>query len=254
VIVHEGEGDEFLRLFGERVRELRTSRGMTRKRLAQASGVSERYLAQLEAGQANCSILILRQLAGALSVPATTLVEGGERAVRDGRIALVGLRGAGKTTLGTLLAERLSVPFVELDREIEREAGVALATIFDFYGPQGYRRLERQCLERVLATQPRFVLATGGSLVTEPSTYALLRSSCYTVWLTASAGEHMERVIAQGDMRPMAGNRAAMGDLQRILASREALYRQADVEVSTSGRPVREVLESLLDAIPRNAG
>ncbi len=170
---------------------------------------------------------------------------------RERRIALIGLRGAGKTTLGTALAERLDVPFVELDREIERESGVSLATIFDFYGQAGFRRMERRCLDRVIEEHPRFVLATGGSIVSEASTFERLLAACWTVWLKAGPTEHMERVVAQGDMRPMAGNRESMADLQRILAGREPLYRRADAEVDTSGKPAREALAALLDAVSK---
>ena len=134
---------------------------------------------------------------------------------RRGHIALVGLRGAGKSTLGALLAQRLKLPFIELDKEIERAAGVALSVIFDLYGQVGFRRLERQCLQDLIARHPGFVLATGGSLVSEPATFELLLTNCFTVWLTASPAEHMGRVVAQGDMRPMASNREAMGDLRR---------------------------------------
>lgn len=284
-----GDDEVFLTDLGERVRELRARRGMTRRILARDSGVSERYLAQLESGQGNASLLVLRQLARALDVPLRELVsEGpdsshdlsgatellrrlrpdqlaearallvrtfgdGELAGRGGRIALIGLRGAGKTTLGTLLAERLGVPFIELDREIERESGVALGTIFEFYGQAGFRRLERRCLERVLEEHPRFVLATGGSIVSEPATFERLLATCWTVWLRAAPADHMGRVVAQGDMRPMAGNRESMADLHRILAGREPLYRRADAEVDTSGRSVRDSLEALLAALPKAA-
>jgi XRE family transcriptional regulator, aerobic/anaerobic benzoate catabolism transcriptional regulator len=285
-ILHKPDEDGFLRLLGERVRELRARRGMTRKILAKDSGVSERYLAQLEGGQGNVSIVLLRKLAAALGVPLERLVADGpedppdlvhavellrglhpdqlaqarealargfgaaDPEARRGRIALIGLRGAGKTTLGTLLAERLGMPFIELDREIERESGVSLATIFDFYGQAGFRRLERTCLDRVIAEHPRFVLATGGSLVSEPATFERLLAACYTVWLHASPGEHMERVVAQGDMRPMAGNRESMADLQRILAGRTALYQRADADVQTGGRSVAESLSTLLGTVP----
>jgi len=280
----ESDSAAFLAALGDRVRELRARRGMTRKILARDSGVSERYLAQLEGGHGNASLLILRQVARALDVPLEALVTatpdvpaelghatellrrlapdklGEARALlqkafgeedaeaRSRRIALIGLRGAGKTTLGAALAARLGVPFVELDREIERESGVSLATIFDFYGQAGFRRMERRCLDRVIDEHPRFVLATGGSIVSEPSTFERLLAACRTVWLKAAPAEHMARVVAQGDMRPMAGNRESMADLQRILAFREPLYRRADAEVDTSGKPLPEALDALVAA------
>ena len=291
MIVHSPEDEDAgaLAALGDRVRELRARRGMTRKILAKDSGVSERYLAQLEGGQGNASLTILRRLARALDVPPSALVADApdhpaeltgsiellrrldaaqlaeahallvktfgeaEVAGRTGRIALIGLRGAGKTTLGKLLADRLGVPFLELDREIERESGIPLATIFDFYGQAGFRRMERRCLDRVIAENPRFVLATGGSIVSEPSTFERLLSACWTIWLKASASEHMERVVAQGDMRPMAGNRESMADLQQILAGREPLYRRADAELDTGAKPVPEALTELLAAIPAPA-
>jgi XRE family aerobic/anaerobic benzoate catabolism transcriptional regulator len=287
--VHSAAGDDdgaFLAALGDRVRELRARRGMTRKILAKDSGVSERYLAQLETGQGNASLSILRRLARALDVPIGALISDAreppveltrtiellrrlepeqlsaargllvnafgdaETEGRGGRIALIGLRGAGKTTLGRLLAERLGVPFLELDREIERESGVSLATIFDFYGQAGFRRMERRCLDRVIEEHPAFVLATGGSIVSEASTFERLLAACWTVWLRAAPAEHMERVVAQGDMRPMSGNRASMADLQRILAGREPLYRRADAEVDTTAKPVLVALADLLAAIP----
>jgi XRE family transcriptional regulator, aerobic/anaerobic benzoate catabolism transcriptional regulator len=288
VIVHSSDDEDAgaLAALGDRVRELRARRGMTRKILAKDSGVSERYLAQLEGGQGNASLTILRRLARALDVPPNALIADApehpaeltgsiellrrldarqlaeahalllktfgeaEVAGRTGRIALIGLRGAGKTTLGKLLAERLGAPFLELDREIERESGISLATIFDFYGQGGFRRMERRCLDRVIAEHPRFVLATGGSIVSEPSTFERLLAACWTIWLKASPSEHMERVVAQGDMRPMAGNRESMADLQRILAGREPLYRRADTVVETSAVPVDEALAALIDVVP----
>ncbi|MBV8370570.1 MAG: helix-turn-helix transcriptional regulator [Candidatus Eremiobacteraeota bacterium] len=276
----------FLSALGDRVRELRARRGMTRKILAKDSGVSERYLAQLETGQGNASLAILRRIARALDVPLQALIADApddpaeltqavellrrlgpeqlgeahalllksfgavDAEARARRIALTGLRGAGKTTLGSALAERLGVPFIELDREIERESGVSLATIFDFYGQAGFRRMERRCLDRIIEERPRFVLATGGSIVSEPATYERLLAACYTIWLKAAPAEHMERVVAQGDMRPMAGNRESMADLQRILTGREPLYRRADAEVDTSGKPASEALELLVAAAP----
>jgi XRE family transcriptional regulator, aerobic/anaerobic benzoate catabolism transcriptional regulator len=284
-----GDDSAFLMTVGGRVRELRARRGMTRRILAKDSGVSERYLAQLEGGQGNASLSILRRLARALDVPLEALVaDAPEPAIeltqaievlrrlepeqltearalllrafgdaaaaeRSGRIALIGLRGAGKTTLGPALAERLGVPFIELDREIERASGIALATIFDFYGQAGFRRLERRCLERVVDEHPRFVLATGGSLVSEAATFERLLEACWTVWLRAAPSEHMARVVAQGDMRPMAGNRESMQDLQRILAGREPLYRRADATVDTSGNRVEESLDALIAATPQAA-
>lgn len=257
---------------------------MSRKLLAGDSGVSERYLAQLEAGQGNVSILLLRQIAVALDLPLTDLLGddsgdaaeltlttqflkqlprqklaavrsqlmreyGNARDERMKRIALIGLRGAGKSTLGGRLARSLVVPFVELDREIEREAGTSLSEIFLLYGQAGYRRYERRCLEKVLEKNERAVVATGGSIVSEPGTYELLLSACFTVWLRAEPEEHMARVIAQGDTRPMAGNDQAMEDLRRILDGRAVLYRQADVMVDTAGKTPEQSLSALRKAI-----
>jgi XRE family aerobic/anaerobic benzoate catabolism transcriptional regulator len=168
---------------------------------------------------------------------------------RRNRIALIGLRGAGKSTLGARLARKLDVPFVELDREIEREAGTSLSEIFLLYGQAGYRRYERRCLEKVLGKHERVVIATGGSIVSEPGTYELLLSVCFAVWLKAEPEEHMARVVAQGDTRPMAGNDQAMDDLRRILDGRAALYRQADVVVNTAGKSVEKSFAELRKAV-----
>lgn len=257
----------FLALLGRRVREGRERLGLSRKTLSAEARVSERYLAQLEAGEGNVSIVLLRRVAAAIG---TTLPEilgdgaperrlirrfldelpphrleealfrlmrdfGREDATRRSRIALVGLRGAGKTTLGTALARDRGLPFVELDREIERDAGMSLAELFMLYGQAGYRRIERRCLERVLDAHDRLVLAVGGGIVSEPDTYELLLDRCYTVWVKAAPEEHMGRVVAQGDLRPMEGSAEAMEDLKRILAAREPLYRKADAIVDTSG-------------------
>ncbi len=279
----------YLRMLGERVREARARRGMTRKILAKDSAVSERYLAQLEGGEGNISILLLRQIAQALDLRLETLImEGAEPPVelmhttellrrlgpdeirrahqmllknfsselggadtagRHGRIALIGLRGAGKSTLGAKLAKRLDVPFIELDRVIEQECGVTLSVIFDLYGQSGFRRLERQCLEQILERHARFVLSTGGSLVSEHATFERLLAACFTVWLRATPEDHMQRVIAQGDMRPMAENRESMADLRRILSVRELLYGEADVAVDTSERSVGESVDAILKAV-----
>ena len=280
-----GDSEQYLAMVGNRVRELRARRGMTRKILARDSHVSERYLAQLESGEGNISILLLRQVAQALDTPLESLVFAGpeppvelvrtteflrglrpeelSRArelllqefggvnpdARGSRIALIGLRGAGKSTLGAMLAEKREVPFIELDRLIEQEAGVPIGVIFDLYGQSGFRRLERRCLDEVIERHPQFVLATGGSLVSEPGTFDRLLTSCFTVWLRATPEDHMQRVIAQGDKRPMADNREAMTDLERILAGREKLYSQADVTVETSGFSLAENLTRLTKAV-----
>jgi XRE family aerobic/anaerobic benzoate catabolism transcriptional regulator len=276
----------FLQRIGDRVREARARRGMTRKILARDSGVSERYLAQLESGRGNVSVLLLRQIAQALNLPVNDLVReengqsveltlieqflkrlpaaklpevrerlmrefGAKYGNREHRIALVGLRGAGKSTLGEQLARRLGVPFFELDREIEAEAGTSLHEIFLLHGQAGFRRYERRALERVLEANERCVIATGGSLVSEPGTFDLLLSTCLTVWLKAAPEEHMARVAAQGDYRPMAGNREAMEDLRRILAGREKLYAQADVTIDTAGRGAEASLDELARAVAR---
>jgi XRE family aerobic/anaerobic benzoate catabolism transcriptional regulator len=174
---------------------------------------------------------------------------GQEEATRKRRIALVGLRGAGKTTLGESLASELGVAFVELDREIEREAGIALAEVFLLYGQIGYRRIERRCLDRLLRDNAEMVLAVGGGIVSEPETYNTLLLNCFTVWVKASPDEHMARVVAQGDLRPMQGNTEAMDDLKRILASREPLYRKADATLDTSGDRPDESLKKLRDVV-----
>jgi XRE family aerobic/anaerobic benzoate catabolism transcriptional regulator len=281
--MRDGEG-EYLKLLGERIRTARAQRGMTRRILARDSGVSERYLAQLEAGQGNISIALLRKVAQAMGLPLADLVRDdpeppvelrllvqslarlspqelgqarrllGERfgslaGDRKRRIALIGLRGAGKSTLGRHLAGRLDVPFFELDREIERESGLALGEIFDLYGQAAFRRHERRALETLLQRHPRAVIATGGSIVSEPATFDLLLSSCFTVWIKAPPEEHMARVVAQGDLRPMADNAESMDDLRRILAGRTALYAKADATVDTAGRDLETSFNDLLAAV-----
>ena len=285
------DGDDQLCQLGERVREERARRGMTRKLLARDSALSERYLAQLEAGKGNISIKLLRRVADALNVPLPRLIgepPGGSAELQrslellrrlapeqlgeaqalltarfaqvDGearrrRIALIGLRGAGKSTLGSRLAPHLKVPFIELDSEIERDFGLSLAEIFALSDQAAYRRSERRALDGIIKRTPSFVMAAGGSIVAEPATYEELLSNCFTVWITASPEEHMNRVIAQGDFRPMADNKEAMADLGRILAARTPLYAKADAVVETADCTVetsfRRLLASLAEATSR---
>lgn len=246
----------YLSRLGERVRAWRGSRRITRKALAQSSGVSERYLAQLEAGQGNISVLLLRKVARAMAVPVESLVrEEPEQGNAARRVALVGLRGAGKSSLGAKLADSMGVPFIELDLEVEREAGAKLGEVFAMYGQEAFRRFERRALDRVLRAHEAAVIAAGGSLVTDPDTYRLLLDNCQTVWLKAKPEEHMNRVIAQGDMRPfegkMRGRSAALEEIRKLLADRERLYARANITIDTSGRPLRAALEELkAKAIP----
>jgi XRE family aerobic/anaerobic benzoate catabolism transcriptional regulator len=286
VAIPELEHDQtFLRAFGERIRGERARRGMSRKLLADHAGISERYLTQLESGKGNVSVLLLRHVATALGVPLGRLVEDEppspeltlvrqflarltpeqlteayatltERFASDanvsraGRIALVGLRGAGKTTLGAALGKATGLPFFELDKEIERLSGTSLGAIIELYGQQAYRRYELQALQELMAAQPQFIVATGGSLVAESATYELLLRSCYTVWVRTTPEEHMRRVLAQGDLRPMAGSQQAMDDLRRILEERSELYGRADFAIETTGRTVEESVRELLKQKP----
>jgi len=233
----------YLARLGERVRAWRGEQRMTRKQLAAASGVSERYLAQLEAGQGNMSVLLLRKVARAMNVSVERLVR--EDDGQQKPVALLGLRGAGKSTLGARLAEALKVPFVELDREVETEAGAPLGEVFAMYGQDAFRRFERRALERVLAEHPQAVIATGGSLVTDPGTYELLLERCRCIWLKAAAEEHMSRVIAQGDMRPFKGRSAALDEIRKLLADRDRLYGRASATVDTTGKTMRQSLADL---------
>ena len=237
----------YLSTLGERVRAWRTEHGMTRKALSHASGVSERYLAQLEAGEGNISVLLLRKVARAMAVPVEQLVR--EDSAPEKSIALLGLRGAGKSTLGAKLAEFIKVPFVELDGEVEKEAGAELGEVFAMYGQDAFRRFERRALERVFGQHERAVIATGGSLVTDPGTYNLLLDRCVCVWLKASPEEHMARVIAQGDMRPFKGRSAALEEIRKLLADRDRLYARADLTVDTSGKTLKQTLNELRNGL-----
>jgi len=243
----------FLSQLGLRVRRARARAGLTRRGLMQRSGVSERYLAQLESGEGNMSILLIRRVASALGADLHELIGQRVDVGRRDRIALVGLRGAGKSTLGARLAERIGAPFVELDAEIERELGVPLRTIFGSLGHDAYRDAERRVLERVVEAHPRCVLATGGSIVVDPQTYPLLRSRCLVVWLQASPDDLMARVAAQGDLRPTQGREHAIHELGTILQHRERLYQLADVTLDTSAQDETASFDRLLEAI-RGAG
>ena len=274
--------DPFLLALGERVRLLRARRGLTRKSVAIASGVSERHLANLEYGIGNASILVLQLVATALDCALAELVgdvttsspewlmlrellrgrsdpelrrgrlalaslygvAGGD-AARGRRIGLVGLRGAGKSTLGRQLAEALEMPFVELSREVERVAGCSIREIHDLYGTNAYRRYERRALDETLRLHAGAVIATPGGIVAEPATFNALLESCTTIWLQASPEEHMARVTAQGDTRPMAASREAMANLRRILSGRAAFYAKADAVLDTSGKSEDESLRAL---------
>jgi len=241
----------YLAHLGDRVRGWRTENGVTRKALALSSGVSERYLAQLESGAGNISVLLLRRIAHAMSVPVEELVREQDAAPKRRRIALIGLRGAGKSTLGEKLAAALEVPFVELDREVEREAGAPLGEVFSMYGQDGFRRFERRALSRVLKAHRSVVIAASGSLVTAPETYRLLLENCFCIWLKASPEEHMQRVMAQGDLRPFRGRSAALDEIRRLLADRDGLYARADAAVDTTHRPLKQTLAELRRALEK---
>ena len=284
-----GDLGGYLQRLGERVRTIRSRRAMSRKALAKHSDVSERYLAQLEGGTGNCSVVLLRRVARALSVPVTELIDdrpersvesllmmqlidrlspaqaaearefllsrfdGAMSELKRGRIALIGLRGGGKSTLGRRIADELGCPFIELDREVERESGMGLSELFEMFGQATFRRMERAALEAVLEKHPRFVLATGGGLVTEPATFELLLASCFTVWVKAQPQEHMQRVMDQGDLRPMSGHARAMDDLVAILASREPLYAKADATIETTDVAPDQAIQFLLKLLGANA-
>ncbi|HEY9222937.1 MAG TPA: helix-turn-helix transcriptional regulator [Variovorax sp.] len=284
--IAEATRHPLLAVLGERVRSLRAQRGLTRKAVALAADVSERHLANLEYGTGNASILVLQQVAQALHCSLAELVgdittsspewllirellehrseadlrrarialgellgSGRGDSARHRRIALIGLRGAGKSTLGPMLAQDLDVPFIELSREIEKLAGCSVREIHDLYGTNAYRRYERRALEETVQIHSEVVIATPGGIVSDPATFNELLAHCTTVWLRAAPEEHMGRVVAQGDTRPIAASKEAMEDLHRILDGRAAFYSKADLTVDTSGQTLTESFDALRGAV-----
>ncbi len=273
----------FLEQLGQRVRTMRALRGMSRKVLAKVSGISERYIAQLESGKGNVSIVLLRRVSNAMGAHLEDLIPASEPSpdwpvIRDlvrkatpnqiaqakdilagnsasaqrnafAGIALIGLRGAGKSTLGKMLAKKIGWSFVELNKEIEAQNGLSVAEIIALYGQEGFHRMEQTALAQLLARKELMVLATGGGIVSEPVTFDLILSSFYTVWLKAEPEEHMARVRRQGDLRPMADDRSAMAELRTILLSREPLYARASAVVDTAGLSVDNAAARLNEAV-----
>ena len=233
----------FLETVGAAVRAQRDRKGWSRRELAEHSGVSERFLAQLETGDGNISLRRFAEVAHALGTSPQALLAAEPASKQP--IALLGVRGAGKSTIGAALAKKLGRRFIELDQEIEAAAGLSLGEVFSLHGEAYYRRVEREVLGRLLAEPDPIVLATGGSIVNDPATYALLRSRAHTVWLRATAEDHWNRVVAQGDRRPMAENPHAFEELRALLAARTKLYARADETIETSGRTVRQVVAEL---------
>jgi XRE family aerobic/anaerobic benzoate catabolism transcriptional regulator len=240
---------DLLRSLGDRVRALRLQRGWTLREVAERSRVSARFLVQLESGRGNISVRRLADVAGALDTSPAALLTTSEPPKRPLTVALLGLRGAGKTTVGRRLAKRLALPFVELDRRVEESAELGLAEIFALHGEAYYRRLEADVLRQVLLERQAIVLATGGGLVTSPETYLQLRNAAVTVWLRARPEDHWKRVVGQGDRRPMADHPQAMADLRALLAAREPLYASASIVVDTTSQTIAKVVEAVERAI-----
>jgi XRE family aerobic/anaerobic benzoate catabolism transcriptional regulator len=276
---------EFLAAIGSEVRRNRAKRGMTRRQLAQASQTSERYLAQIESGVGNPSVSVLRAIAQALDLPCAALlpevgartaalgaildllaqVPEGElpvlakdietRLARPGsadrarRIALVGLRGAGKSTLGRMLAQHLGWPFIELDRLVEEDYGASIPDLIEMAGTATFRRHERSALDRIVTAHEAAIITTAGGIVANQENYALLLRRTHTIWIKARPEDHMSRVMAQGDFRPMAQNRAAMADLVAILEARRADYSRAEAEIDTSGDAIEQSFAKLLRTV-----
>ena len=282
---HLETGDELLESLGRKVRALRAGRGMTRKMLAVDSGVSERYLAQLEQGKGNISIGLLQRVAKALRTDIAHLLQTGNEITAEqvlineliqrldseeqhlalqllyqnfstthdcSRIALVGMRGAGKTSLGSRLAKQIGVPFVQLVTEVEKLGGMPVAEILSLSGQDGYRRLEEKALFDILARLEKCVIETGGSIVSETSLFNVLLTSCHVVWIKAQPEEHMQRVIDQGDMRPIESNDHAMADLRRILDAREPFYAQSHATIDTSNTNMEKSFQQLLATLSKN--
>ena len=227
--------------FGHRLRSARESEGLAVSELADLAGLSRRYVTEAEAGRANLSLLKLAALARALHLPLAELCDLPLAQGRLERVALVGLRGAGKSTVGRELARRLECPFVELDRRVEERAGLGMGELLDLSGTETYRRLEREVLEQVLSEGGRQVIATGGSIVTAPGTFGRLRDACRTVWLQAEPENHLQRVLAQGDQRPFEGRPRALEELRALLAGRQRLYGRCEWHVRTDDRTPEEV-------------
>jgi XRE family aerobic/anaerobic benzoate catabolism transcriptional regulator len=241
-------GMDYLHAVGAAVRSQREARGWSRRELAEASGVSERFLAQLETGDGNISLRRFAEVAHALGTTPSALLAPAD-APSAKPIALLGVRGAGKSTVGAALAKKLDLAFVELDQQIEAAAGLPLGEVFALHGEAYYRRVERDVLGRLLADPKPMVVATGGSIVNDPTNYALLRTRCTTIWLRAAPEDHWNRVVAQGDKRPMAENPQAFAELRALLAARDKLYARAEHTIDTSDRSIKQVVTAVERAV-----